>query len=238
VNSNAASAAPWRVSTVRHDAAVAQEQGSPTSGRRTDRVRGDPGKRESGRQAGEGDQHLTWLSRDGRRGDWSSHWDRAFDVPHDRHEGVRRGRRGLTLYLRTLAANVHKSGGASTAERRSQARSPPQSRAGSNEANEKARRVVRRALIILLSARDRSAGITERGSCKPTLKPVARGDVLNTIPGRPVRVMAAAIVRVRGHSRNGRFRVARHDGSNYIRSMISSVPLILTISLSERRRTE
>jgi hypothetical protein len=36
------------------------------------------------------------------------------------------------FYLRTLASNVHKSGGISTVERRSQARSPPQSRAGSS----------------------------------------------------------------------------------------------------------
>jgi hypothetical protein len=50
--------------------------------------------------------------------------------------------------------------------------------------------------------------------------------------------MATAIVRVHWRSRNSRFRVARHDGANNSRLMMSSVSLILTISLGERRRTE
>jgi len=42
------------------------------------------------------------------------------------------GDKACPFYLRTLASNVHKSGGVSMLERRSQARSPPQSRAGSS----------------------------------------------------------------------------------------------------------
>jgi hypothetical protein len=66
-------------------------------------------------------------------------------------------------YLRTLASNVHKSGGISTVERH-----PGPVAAAvtcwierANEANEKARRGFRRALIVLLAARDRSARIIE-----------------------------------------------------------------------------
>ena len=92
----------------------------------------------------------------------------------------------------------------------------------------------RRALIVLLSTRDRSARIIENGSCKPALKPVARGEILNSVPSRPVHVMATAIVRVHRDCRNSRFRV----GANNSRSMMLSVSLILTISLGERRRTE
>ena len=50
--------------------------------------------------------------------------------------------------------------------------------------------------------------------------------------------MATAIVRVHWYSRNSRFRIARHDAGNNSRSMMSSVSLILTFSLCERRRTE
>jgi hypothetical protein len=92
----------------------------------------------------------------------------------------------------------------------------------------------RRARIVLLSTRDRSARIIENGSYKPALKPVARGDILNPIPSRPVGVMATAIVRVHWHFRDGRFRV----GANNSRSMMLNVSAILTISLGERRRTE
>jgi hypothetical protein len=106
------------------------------------------------------------------------------------------------------------------------------------EANDKARRVVRRALIVLLSARDRSARIIENGSCKLTLEPIARGDICHPIPGRPVRVMATAIVRIHRDSRNRRFRVAWHDGGDNSRSMMSNVSRVLTISLGERRSTE
>ena len=96
----------------------------------------------------------------------------------------------------------------------------------------------RRALIVLLSARGRSVRIIENGNCKPKLEPVARGDICHPIPSRPVRVMATAIVRVHWDSRNRRHGVARHDGVNNSRPMMLSVPVIVTISLGERRRTE
>ena len=50
--------------------------------------------------------------------------------------------------------------------------------------------------------------------------------------------MATAIVPVHRCSRNSRFRVARDGSGNNSRFMVSSVSLILTISLGERRRTE
>ena len=145
------------------------------------------------------------------------------------------------FYLRTLASNVHKSGGISTVERH-----PGPVAAAvtcwierANEANGKSPpELFRRALIVLLSARDRSARIIENGSCKPALKPIARGEILNPIPSRPVHVMATAIVRVHRYSRNSRFRVARDGGGNNSRFMMSSVSVIVTISLGERRRTE
>jgi len=66
----------------------------------------------------------------------------VFDVRHDRYQGVAAGDKVGPFYLRTLAANVHKSGGISTVERRFQARFAAVTcwieRA--NEANEKARR--------------------------------------------------------------------------------------------------
>jgi hypothetical protein len=79
---------------------------------------------------------------------------------------------------------------------------------------------------------------SRNGSRKPALKPIARGEILNPIPSRPVHVMATAIVRVHRDGRNSRFRIARHDAGNNSRSMMSSVSRILTFSLCERRRTE
>jgi hypothetical protein len=71
-------------------------------------------------------------------------------------------------YLRTLASNVHKSGGISTVERH-----PGPVAAAvtcwterTNEANGKSPPgSFRRALIVLRSPRDWSAGIIENGSC-------------------------------------------------------------------------
>jgi hypothetical protein len=84
----------------------------------------------------------------------------------------------------------------------------------------------------------RSAKMIENGSCKPALKPIARGEVLNPVPSRPVNVMATAIVRVHRRSRDSCFRVARHGGANNSRSMMSSVSVIVTVSLGERRGTK
>ena len=155
-------------------------------------------------------------------------------------KAVAAGDKVCPYYLRTLASNVHKSGGISTAERH---RGPVAAAVTcwierANEANGKSPPgLFRRALIVLLAARDRSARIIENGSCKPALKPIARGEILNPIPSRPVHVMATAIVRVHRYSRNSRFRVAR-DGGGSSRFMMSIVSVILTISLGERSRTE
>ena len=125
-------------------------------------------------------------------------------------------------------------------ERRSQAgrRSHVLDRARERSKRKSPPGLFRRALIVLLSARDRSARITENGSCKPARLPIARGEILNPIPSGPMHVMATAIVRVHRRSRNSRFRVARHDGANNSRFMMLSVSVIVTISLGKRRRTE
>ena len=104
-----------------------RKPGLLASGGRTGRVRGDPTEGYGGRQAGGGGQHLAhrfppWfvsssanLSKKcgaqatGAEATVRSR-DRAFDVPQDRHDGLRRGRQGLPFYLRTLASNLHKSG--------------------------------------------------------------------------------------------------------------------------------
>ena len=182
-----------------------------------------------------------WRSGDRRRGEGSSRRDCAFDVPHDRYEGVRRGRQGLPLLSQNLGVERTQVGGISTVDRRSR---PGRRRSqGLDRAPEQSKRksppdLFRRALIVLISARDRSARIIENGNCKPTLEPVARGDICHPIPSRPVRVMATAIVRVHWDSRNRRHGVARHDGVNNSRPMMSNVSVRCAISLGERRRTE
>jgi hypothetical protein len=196
-------------------------------------------KRESGRQAGGGGQHLGSLvcaSISGRsvalrrRGEGSSRRDCAFDVPHDRHEGVRGGRQDLPLLSQNLGVERTQVWRYLNGRTPVQARSPPQSRAGSRARTKQ----TKKPAGVVPAGSDCSA-LSAGPEC---LEPIARGEILNPIPSRPVHIMATAIVRVHRDSRSSRFRVARDGGGNNSRFMMSSVSMILTISLGDRRRTE
>jgi hypothetical protein len=176
-----------------------------------------------------------------RRQARGSRRDSAFDVPRDRHEGVHRGRQGLPLLSQNLGVErtqVWRYQRSNAGPRPGRRRSHVLDRARKRSKRKSPPDLFRRALIVLLSARDRSARIIENARRKRALKPIARGDICHPIPSRPVRVMATTIVRVHRRGRNRRHRVARHDGVNNSRPMMSSVSLILTISLGERRSTE
>ena len=197
-----------------------RKPGLLASGRRSDRVCGDPGDR----KPGGGDQHLAhkllpWFAclcvnlskkcgaqATGAVGEGSSRRDCALDVAHGRHEGVRRGDKvcPLSQNLGVERTQVWGYLNGRTPARPGRRRSHVLDRARERSGRKSPPDLFRRALIVPLSARDRSARIIENGSCKPTLKPVARGDILNPIPSRPVRVMATAIVRVHRNSRNRR----------------------------------
>jgi hypothetical protein len=122
-----------------------------------------------------------------------------------------------------------------------QARTPPQSGAGSSARTKQTKKpagfVPAGSDCSALSAGPKRQDNRIR-NCKPTLEPVARGDICHPIPSRPVCVMATATVRVHWDSRNRRHGVARHDGVNNSRPMMSNVSIRGAISLRERRRTE
>jgi hypothetical protein len=92
-----------------------------------------------------------------------------------------------------------------------------------NEANERVRRGC-------------SGGLSQRDPGR--LEPIARSEIVNPVKSRPVHVMATTVVRVHWRSGGSRYRVARYGGGNNTRVMMSRVSVIVTVSLSERRRTE